>query len=432
MFDWQTDETVDWEEPPVVNEPKPKRPFPRWPFKLLGVVLVVGGAVALGYYLLSQRITVVEDDLAADVIASHSFMQETAVAGDWDVFISTLSNRDPQWVTSQVEVVRHTLYFDRSAFGMAWQPAPAPSTVISVTFTPELNQAELLTEHQYNIHIGNGLTQTITLQQTAVYRKGANQWLLGPPDATFWGKTLTARGQYLTLLYTEKDAAIGGRLAADMDAKLVELCTRLAELRCPTNLLIAVHLSPDPITLVEAQTFQTTLTSEPAFSLPSPTLLGMPVDEAGYHALYRGYASQVITAVIGQLVGWNCCNHLPFYRALLDEELIYLGLQPTPPMAEYYNMLAENNLSLAEGQSAWFGTELSSSQEEVWPAYAIVQFLRHEMGASAVVMQYELINSTNAGYEAWLLRFATPQYTSLETMQQGWLQYINGRSTLSQ
>ncbi|PVE35238.1 hypothetical protein DC030_14655, partial [Enterococcus faecalis] len=122
-------------------------------------------------------------------------------------------------------------FFGRSLLGLPLAAAQ-PDTPAQITLDPEFRQAEVSFPRVYLTMNKEGVTQTVTLQQTAVYRRGAQRWLLAPPDAEFWGNRQTYAGNYLIMQYPARDGAWADRLAGDLDALLGRTCTTFADLNC--------------------------------------------------------------------------------------------------------------------------------------------------------------------------------------------------------
>lgn len=246
--------------------------------------------------------------------------------------------------------------YEREMLGLHWLPlADVNSRLpdIELDIDPELNAAELRFAQEYAIDVGNGVTETVILRQTAVYRRGAQRWLLSPPDADFWGDTITDRGSILTLAYPERDKPIAEKLAFDLDAKLNEMCRTLPDLNCPDDLRLHLRLNNDLTSLGWMAEPLSTLSAGFPMDLPTPTLVGLPVDEAGYQALYRGYAAKLATAVISQLVGYDCCQHAIFFQALTNYQLSRLGLRPWPVTVDDYARVVSERVSGYELNQVW-------------------------------------------------------------------------------
>jgi hypothetical protein len=310
-------------------------------------------------------------------------------------------------------VVENGGFVDRSSFGLSKLANSDPeSAIVEVTLAPDLTSAELVTQRPYAIDVGNGVTETVILEQTAVYRLGPNRWLLAPPEEAFWGETMTSNGRYLTLTYPERDAEIGRRLALDLDRKLIEMCSQLRDILCPLAMRVTVDLTGDPESLI---------LYEPAtldLALPTPTILGMPKDEVGYESVMRGYAQRVVTAAIGHLVEYECCEHSPIYYTLLSLEWQQLGLISPIPQPDY-----EQVAIIAPSLDGL----LDYYELEMQPAlYVLADFLQVELGVSLVQMQRALQADT---FRRWLIDLKGTRFATFEDLDRAWVSFVQARIT---
>ncbi|MCA9960075.1 MAG: hypothetical protein KC443_13630, partial [Anaerolineales bacterium] len=232
--------------------------------------------------------------------------------------------------------------------------------------------------------------------------------------------------------------------AVDLEAKLNELCARLADINCPDNLQVNVALSTNPASVFESNQLPSNLTitvprmrtlgwysfparlGEHTLTLPTPTLLGLPLDETGYQAVYRGYAARVVSAVIAEQVGWQCCEGGLLFQALLDEQLAQLGLKPWPVTPAAYEAML--GMPVTAVYQTWRDAELGFRDDQL-PLYVMVDFLAQDVGVSAVTMQSALVE---ASAEEWLPRVVEDVYPSREDLERGWRHYLYGRSQAAQ
>lgn len=274
-FEWQAEDDVAWDFPsPPARPAGRKRRRLLLAVPLLAALLLVAGALLvrrLGRQVEEATVTVEEE-----VRASHDFIHQAAAGEDVELFSTYLSGRDSGWSEAQERLVAGDALLARPAFGLTL--VPEARRVVSVTVAPELNAAELVAEQAYAIDIGGGLTETIWLGQTEVYRLGPNRWLLAPPDGEFWGETMTSRGHFLTLTYPVRDEAIGRRLAVDIESKLAEMCAALPGLACPDDLKVTVTLATTPQSLLPLLEARALLEGGRRLVLPAPTLVGLPTD----------------------------------------------------------------------------------------------------------------------------------------------------------
>jgi hypothetical protein len=416
-FDWQTEDR-DWPEaepprrgrprpadlPPLnealFDEPEPMAPTApvrrrRWLF-LIATVVLFGLLAAVLYWQLQRRTATAETRLTAEIAASHATVLDAARRGDGELFVSFLSGRDRTWAEAQEHLARAGGLVDRAPFGLALTPtAPVSPTV---TLSPDLRAAELTLPQAYEVAVGNGLTETVTLEQTAVYRLGPDRWLFAPPDDTFWGETAGLGGRYVRLTYPARDADLAEPLARDLDAALAEFCRDVAN-SCANLHLI---LSTDPASLIDYDVPAGTWRGGSEIVMPTPTLFGRPLDDAGQRALTRVYAARVVSAAAANAAGWQCCDHALFYGALLDAQLGQLGLRPWPVDGAAHETLVARPELLRDVEKLWPGGE--ATPEQRLAVYALIDFIVARSDAPIVEMQRLLLDETTADYWTWLDR----------------------------
>lgn len=397
-FDWRTDEderrsSQDWDAPATTekNQARSRRP----PWRLLGLIgvliLLAGGLV---WWRVQQRIEAATQLVRSDVIASHNLVQRAAEEGDEELFRSFLSGRNPAWTAGELTLFRNRMLADRSAFGLTppegtlpvilplpGEEAAAGQSVANVELSPDLNEAVLSVLIPYETENAG----TVVLEQTTVYRRGDQRWLLSPPADEFWGDWLTSEGDYLSLIYPRRDEAIAGRLATDLDALIDRLCTTLVEIECSADLYMTVRLSENPAVLAAL--------SEPFGSLdrarergdilelPTPTLVGLPpADEASrsseaYRALLDGYARQVLGATMARVVGWECCEDAFLFQVLQEYQLSRLGIGTWPVTPAEFRRVLDERIRLSDITSFWRSIPAETMQEDQrWQVYTAMDF----------------------------------------------------------
>ncbi len=418
-FDWQTEDKAGWDDP--VSPPPDKPPqWRRWWWAVAGVVLLLLVTAVLTRAL-QQRLESVTGELEAEVLASYTVIEAAAVRGDGEVVASFLSGRDNAWATAVTQMAANGGVYQRDGLGLTWlenQPPASPT----MTFAPDLQSAEVSKAVAYAIDVGNGVTETVVLTQTAVYRSGDNRWLLAPPDADFWGDSRTVSGQYLSVQYPTRDADLARRLFLNLDDKLGQMCSQLPNFSCPNDFAVSLMLSTEPGTLAGANLPAVLANSPAALTLPTPTLVGIPQTESGYQALFRGYASLVLASAITDIVEWRCCEQAVFYQAVLSELLRQLSLQPETLTAVQFDVLWQSNASLTEGAHLWALTEAADS----WLAVAIVAMAQDVWGQTAVSLIYSLADDPPPNFGDWLHELAGPDRTNEELLAT-WAAYVNGR-----
>jgi hypothetical protein len=82
--------------------------------------------------------------------------------------------------------------------------------------------------------------------------------------------------------------------------------------------------------------------------LPTPTLVGLPEDEAAYRALYRGYAKNVVARLISEQTNLSQTGQPLLGLALVERILQQLGLQDQPSSLAEVNYDGEAAMALLE------------------------------------------------------------------------------------
>lgn len=434
-FDWQSDEEDLWKDQnEVVAVPEPPRRR-RWWAGLLAIMLVVGLVGGLIYRQLNRRVEEAVSSLEEDVAAAFGVVRSAADRRDRELLVSVISGRYPRWTSTQKELLEAGYLLDRAPFGLWLQPA-APR-IVSVELSADLSQAILVAEQVYATQSAEGVTETVRLQQTAVFRQGDQRWLFAPPNEDFWGSYALLTGDYLTLEVPERDREIGVRLAADLDAAVEKMCQTLAEIECPAEPELFVRLETEPETWLDATDPANRLTAGHTLILPTPSLLGLPADEAAYLALLRGYSEQVLAPYIAELVGYECCNdHFLFYEALLLKQLNELGIRPWPLGPAEYEQLARGPLELGALSEFWFLSLAEATPLNRAYALAAVEFtLREGTDVTPAAMQRSL--ATRQSFWRWFQQWfeRSPVNSGLlpeEVYGRRWLQFVNDQTLSAQ
>ncbi len=288
--------------------------------------------------------------LEKDVLSAHQVVQNAAPSGDVESFSLVLSRQNKQWHNIQRVLVRRRLFYDRAPLGL-WldsERLPEPRGVSladtnGVGLSPDLEMAEITTLLPYVSQQSDRTLEKVWLRRTDFYQQIGEQWLLIPNDrAGYWGQQgLVQEGEILTVIYPERDRDLVLRLAQNLDAALLRLCQMAVELDCQKGEAFRLDLSTDPATLLNLNNViqrpeflnwrslgRAKLDSEVA--LPTPGLIGYPVDEAAYQALLCGYAGWLATAFIYHQ---SMPQPLPF----ADVADILAGIQLSPPPPGDYN-----------------------------------------------------------------------------------------------
>ena len=272
-FEWRTDEDDNWpEEREVVESPVVQSSFlqRRWRFLLMALVGLLGVWLVVQWQI-DQRVHATTNSIETEILATHNFVLQTAVSQDQSLFQANLSGRNPDWTALQGTLLNEGLLLNRPMLGWQHEPSADRLTTEEVTFVldPDLQGATLLYPQTYAIQTGAQVTETVVLQQTAVYREGTSRWLYSPPLDEFWGDWTTWTGDTLTLAYPQRDEEIAKRLGADLDALLGQMCRDLADLGCGADFRIHLRLGDDPELWLALDDIETLLTTGLRLELPA-------------------------------------------------------------------------------------------------------------------------------------------------------------------
>ena len=435
-FDWKTEES-DWDKSPY----RPAEPVPvtedltaganltdadgfeapghsryrRRAFAFLAFALVITIALtAVIYRQIERRLAEGEQRAEEDVLASHYTVMEAARAGDTELFVGFLSGRDPQWSVAQTGLVGEGAFTNRADYGFFNAATASIPITPTVTLASDLNSAEVSSAAAYVVDIGMGLTETITLTQTSIYRRGPDRWLLAPPDPVFWGDTETIDGRYARLTFPARDSGIIRRLSRDLESTLADLCADISG-GCPPP---TITFSTDPATLT------TQAQNPPELLLPTPTLLGYPVDDAGYRAVSRQYASRVVNAVTTAFTGGTCCANNPLYSSLQTALLSRLGLLSWQPTDDEMTLLLRHPAPLDTVASLWEmgGVALPADASIIISPF--VDFLVRQASPIPIVeMQRLLVENQESALWDWLALATSNRYPTPAAFEREWLQY---------
>ncbi len=434
-FDWQTEEEAVWDDLPDNSEKEQtSRRRRRWPIILLIFLLLAGAGWAV-LRQVNQRVESNSEAMRTDIVSSYNLIQLAAEEQDEELFTSILSGRDSDWTTAQSDLFKAGLLKNRTPFGLHL-PDNQPFALeeddenLNITFSPNMLEATMVRTQPYATSVGAGLTETVSLQETSIYRLGRERWLLAPPLSDFWGSRETLQGNNVKISFPERDKEWAARLLPDLERKLNEMCQTLQDIECPVDRQVEIQLSADPATLAATALPQAARRTNDALRimLPTPTLVGLPVDEAGYQALYRGYASQMVTALVARFVAYDCCDQLPFFQALVDYQLGQISLKPWPVTAEDYERIRDEQMQLTDLAELWHSENPDILlNEDGWRVFVVVDYLLQATPEiSPATLQREL--SRRGSFFGWLNgayaddRDGTNSGLHSDLMRQFWLQ----------
>ncbi|MEM7333432.1 MAG: hypothetical protein AAF490_15185 [Chloroflexota bacterium] len=339
MIDWQTeDDEVDWLAEPEETAVSPHR---KWGW-LIAVLLFVGGATWFGFQVAERVQTNLQ--LARDVVRQqHLLTLSAAVEDDADLFNHIIGGSNLEWRVLQQLLLEENLLMNKAPLNL-WYSTNFPVNELetAVQLSSDLTQATVQTVAPYEALQPNGRFETIWLRHENRYKLRNDVWHQTPFDveADFWGEMLVFHGEQFEILYPARDKGIARRLAQDLDNLAVLVCND-AQFNCADNaeyhLLFdakqtAVYRLSDNVRTKDI--VQYLLIDVPVYSvkLPTPTLIGYPMNESSYQALYRGYAALFLVQLMN-----NLPTQAPLTHQMVIENLGELGLI-MPPISTFNPM----------------------------------------------------------------------------------------------
>lgn len=294
-YSWETDEEGEWEptpSPPVPSGRNQRRMF----FILLTLVVVI---IVLVFNLFERRLAAREDIVRQNVVAAHRTWEQAVARQDLELFSSLISRSDADWYQSQRRLLMSGRAVDRSQFDLTLSPTPANQ--FEVVLDSNWRRAELRYPQQFVVG-GASVEQTITLEQTYIYQISGSRWQAAPPPTTFWGDTRIREFGPLLVTYAERDAEVIEKMAGDLVNEIARICTQQPEAQeCSVDGSIPIMFETDPESLLVLGDTDTPALQGRTFLLPTPTLVGLPVDDTGYAALYNGYMKRIIRTLQNDL-----------------------------------------------------------------------------------------------------------------------------------
>jgi hypothetical protein len=417
-FDWRTDEGEPQQDAPLVDSQADAQ-SPRW-LIWLEVTLIIGLITFVGYQQISRWLETLVANVRESPRAAFAVWLTAVSSHDQELYRSLLNDSDPDWYITQQTLFTHNLLFDRPPFGLQASGEPV---VTAVDLDPNLTAATVYYTQTYQLP-DYPLTQ---LQQTAVFQLHDDSWLLSAPGGSYWGQWHTDERSLITLVYPDRDAVIGKRLADDLDNLTVYMC---AQLDCPADFSLWIPLRTDPSSLLQMADQEAMWDSQRNIPLPTPSLVGVPQDEAGYQLLYRGYAAQVLSFGFTDVIGWECCQRSLFYEALMAKQLAQLGLRDWPWQTADYHPMLQYAFDIPTLSALWSENKMRWTADEVWQIYTFVDFLVDVADAPVPQMLSRL--ATTDTFRDWMLPYVGDDYDSEIALRNGWLQFVYAQTRAAQ
>jgi hypothetical protein len=151
-----------------------------------------------------------------------------------------------------------------------------------------------------------------------------------------WTLTEEYVGQRLAAVYPLPDKAHALPLAQRLDQMLDAICSGFFDVECDPELYLHLSFDNNPQSLIH---MNRPLFNGMFYSLPTPTLVGLPTDEASQEALTRAYAELILAPYLDEAIQTYWSGREDFIQIALYHHRQELGLtspaprpvNPTPP-----------------------------------------------------------------------------------------------------
>ena len=336
-FEWHTDDHSSWEDEPVSISPPSRRKNNRIfiPLIIIALLLLTANVV---YARLQTTLDSTVDATESELTATWKLINEKAQNGDMDIFSSLLSGSNPHWAYGYQLMVGTGGLLNRESFGL--QMIEGLTFENDIVLSPDLTSAEITSTVSYAYNVGNGINQTITLHQPHVFRKGDTRWLLAPPTTQWWGSTLQEMTVWGTYTFPERDNAIVQRLMGDINLAWSSLCAATDAGYCAAD-TPTLEFSTDPQTFEALDQLPELRGAGTLLRVPTPSLVGLPTDDASYRALRAGYGRLILRRLLtdGLNTADGCCqNQQLFIDALTEHLLVDQGFIAASISAEQFRI----------------------------------------------------------------------------------------------
>lgn len=425
-FNWQTDEE-DWGREAAVEE-RGERPNRRWWPAAVVIVLVVGVIGFLVYRQVQRQIAEAVALAESDIRRTHELVLQAAERRDRDLLQTMISSRDNDWKEQQLDLAEEGLLYNPRPFGLVAQGEGEPEYEFEIS--ADLSAAEVVITRSFTVQSATGVSETVSLKQQALYRRGQDRWLYSPPldEDSFWREEASTQGRYVAITYPQRDAAEVELLLDYLDETTAEMCSSLPDFSCPDDLHIVLELTTDPGSLSEMQDVEVLFENSSSLRLPTISLVGLPADEAAREALHRVYAVQVIRKAMIHALDWECCLQGLFFRALLDYQLAELGVKAYPMTPAEYERLFSQFQNIETFDEFWRlpQIELVDRQTWQWP-YAVTEFLLSTTLADRTAGELQQSLLVSGSYVNWVAEALTISIVDV-SVRQAWLNFIYNSS----
>jgi hypothetical protein len=300
-FDWETEEEVG--DINLLSAPIPARRRRRQRVWLFVVTLFILVALVT-YWQLNRKVEARADLVEQEVTSAFELWTEAVVREDVDILNTLLVGSEAVWASGQRRMLSSGITLDRKMLGISLRDRDSDDyfSDSTINLAPDWQAADITFESTYDLAESRSDRSAVQLQHAVSFRRVNGRWFLAKLNDGFWGEWKKETGNLLSIEFRQRDEEFAVRLKRDLEAAMVDACARLSDNGlCPGKAHLELRLDSDPRVLAGLTDPDVPLLDGRTFLLPSPTVVGTPVDQEGYEALYGAFATRILEPFVATL-----------------------------------------------------------------------------------------------------------------------------------
>ncbi|MCB0033742.1 MAG: hypothetical protein KDE51_06980, partial [Anaerolineales bacterium] len=369
---------------------------------------------------LERRAAAREAEITADVLSSYKLLNQAVDEGDLEILRSVLSGSNTQWSQEQQTMLLNQQLFERPFPG--WRHLSQDDTSIQVD--PTFNEVQLTITQTYQIDNNLPISQA-QLAQTIIFRPGEFSWLYTDPTDEFWGTEQRLIGEHITIIYPARDDDYVTELASYLDQLVGRYCLMLR--RCGRSPKITITLSREAHSIpILFNPTEADVGPVKLLELPTPSLIGRPLDKSSAQALYGTYGVFVVSALNQRFIVRDRLGQEPFDRVLLDQQLAQLNL----PQQYLTTAAPEEPLFLAnlrDYHDLWLISNLPADSPIIGRVKQLVDFIKLINPQTSPLELQQQIHEQSQSFEEWFIAITN---STLSNAERAWLKHVHEQSNL--
>jgi ABC-type glycerol-3-phosphate transport system substrate-binding protein len=256
QFEWQTgSDDGQWETIARTDRGRWLRRIPRWVWIVLVAVLVASAGG--GYVVVRRRYDQARREIEFQIQGVIDLEARAFAQGDGDLFLAQQDEQSPDWYSLQRERIRTN----------AQNEPILPAKISDVDLRDDVAWVEVIE--------GEG-----PVRRARFYRQTDLGWKHTEPRPEFWGAAIQLHYGEIIFRYHKRDQPHVDSLVEHIAQTFFDIC---AQVGCPEDQSLTVNFAVDAF--IPTSTVPPLDLEEDEWLLPSPWLLGLPVDGTWDEAL---------------------------------------------------------------------------------------------------------------------------------------------------